>query len=437
MRDIIFVIFFAIILTISIRKPFISIAIWLWSGLFVPVYWLYGFAESIRYNVIFALVGIFVYVTYKNKPKMNADLLFILVILFLFHTTLTTMTSLIDYNASWIAWEFLFKAILLFVFICFTIRKPNHFNLIIWIIALSIGFFSAVEGLKFISSGGGHQIHGPGGNLLADNNHMALAMLMTIPLFIYLLSVTPEKWLKIGLTGLIILSVLAVLGTKSRGGFIGLSIVGGYFWYKSHRKILATLSIIIVVFIASNLLQDSWFNRMETIETAEEDSSFTNRLVSWKIHTLMAMKRPFLGGGFRATQYGNIWRSLASDFDKLSFLSTPAPGPKAWAAHSIYFQVLGDHGFFGLALYLLIICLAFLKLSSIEKYFRGSWQAKLSKMIKVSLMAYCVAGAAVSMAYFELFYVLLGLIFCLSAIKQEAMLQNEKAQFTHRRQSIA
>ncbi len=187
MRDLVFVIFFAIILVIAIRKPFISVSIWLWSGLFVPVYWLYGFAESIRYNMIFATTGIIVYLLYKDKPKMNVDFLFIFVILFLLHTTLTSATALIGHNIAWIAWDNLFKAILLFVFICLTIRKPNHFNLIIWIIALSIGFFSSVEGLKFISSGGGHQIHGPSGHLLADNNHMALAMLMTIQLYIYLL----------------------------------------------------------------------------------------------------------------------------------------------------------------------------------------------------------------------------------------------------------
>ncbi len=436
MRDIVFVIFFAIILVISVRKPFIAIAIWLWSGLFVPIYWLYGFAESIRYNMVFAASGIIAYLVYQNKPKMSVDSLFILVMLFLLHTTITTTTSLIDHNISWIAWENLFKAILLFVFICLTIRKPNHFDLMIWIIALSIGFFALVEGLKFVKSFGGHQIHGPGGHILADSNHIALAILMTIPLFIYLISATPDKWLKIGLIGLVVLSVLAVLGTKSRGGFIGLLIVGGYFWYKSNRKVLATFGILIVVLIASNLVTDSWSSRMETIETAEEDSSFTNRIVSWKIHTLMAVERPFLGGGFRAPQYGYIWRDLAQDFDKLSFIPSPPPDDKAWAAHSIYFQVLGDHGFYGLTLYLLIICLSFLKLSSIEKYFRNSWQARLSKMIKISFMAYCVSGAAVSMAYFELFYVLLGLVFCLSALKAEAELEDQKSRLTHVKQSI-
>lgn len=417
MRDIVFIIFFVIILFISFRKPFIAVSIWLWSGLFVPVYWLYGFAEAIRYNVVFAASAMIAYAFFKNKPPLKLDALFYLVLLFFIHTTITTNNTLIFPAVSWIIWENFFKVILLFLFIYLIVRKQNHFSLMIWSIGLSIGFFGLVEGLKFIKSGGFHQIHGPSGHILADNNHMALALLMTIPLLIFLISITPEKWLKIGLIGLVFVCVLAVLGTKSRGGFIGLVLVGGYFWLKTNRKLLATIGFLIVLFVASDLLPDKWFSRMETIKTAESDGSFSNRLVSWKIHTLMALERPILGGGFRAPQYGHIWRSLSYDFDKLSFIPSSQPSDKGWAAHSIYFQVLGDHGFVGLFLYLSIIVLAFLKLSSIEKYFKNEWQSKLARMIKVSLMAYCVSGAAVSMAYFELFYVLIAMIGCLSALK--------------------
>lgn len=423
MRDLVFIVFFVIILFISFRKPFISVSIWLWSGIFVPIYWLFGFAEDIRYNVIFAVSTIVAYMLLKRKPNVDFDFLFIVILLFFIHTTITTSMALIPPEVSWIAWENFFKAILLFIFISLIIRKQNHFEIMIWTIALSIGFFGFVEGLKFIKSGGFHQVHGPGGHILGDNNHMALALLMTIPLLVYLISVTPEKWLKIGLIGLLFICVLAVLGTKSRGGFIGLLLVGGYFWIKTNRKWLAIVGFLTLLFVSIELLPDKWFSRMETIQTAESDGSFANRIVSWKIHTLMAIERPLIGGGFRAPQWGNVWRYLADDFDKLHFIRSNPPGEKAWAAHSIYFQVLGDHGFVGLFLFLLIIILAFLKLSSIEKFFQGSWQATLAKMIKVSLMAFCVAGAAVSMAYFELFYVLLALILCLSALKKESELK--------------
>jgi len=244
---------------------------------------------------------------------------------------------------------------------------------------------------------------------------------MVLPFIAFLISETTEKIIVYGLKFMFVICIIAVLGTYSRGGLIGLLTVLGYFWLKSNSKFGVTIVFIIVCTVAYQYLPERWYNRMDTIETAMEDSSFTTRINSWKIHTLMAMKHPFVGGGFKACQYGYIWRRLADDFDKLNFISTPPPGDKGWAAHSIYFQVLGDHGFAGLFLFLSIIVLSFIKLTSIEKYYWklvgvDDWRYRLSKMIKVSLMAYCVAGAAVSLAYLELYYAILAIVVCLSSI---------------------
>ncbi|MGR5237543.1 putative O-glycosylation ligase, exosortase A system-associated [Vibrio alfacsensis] len=419
MRDLFFITFFLVMLPIALRKPFVSVSIWLWSGLFVPIYWLYGFAESIPYNVIFAAVTVLSYLASRNRPEFKLDSLFLFISLFFLHTTLTTFTTIVNPDITWIAWENFFKVFLLFVFICLIVREKVHFELMIWVLVLSVGFYALVEGLKFVATGGGHNIHGPRGHLMADNNHLALAILMVIPLIAYLICETSDKWLRVGLIGILGICVFAVLGTKSRGGFLGLLVVSAYFWSKSNRKMLSAALITLVCIVAASLVSDRWLSRMDTIKTAKEDSSFMARVVSWKIHTLMAIERPLLGGGFKAPQHGHIWRALALDIDKLDAIPTPPPENKSWAAHSIYFQVLGDHGFVGLFLFLLVICLAFLKLSSIEKYFGQSWQSKLAKMMKVSLVAYCVAGAALSMAYFELFYALLAMIACLFVAKQE------------------
>ena len=417
MRDIFFFGFFIIIFFLSLKKPFVAISLWLWTGIFVPVHWLYGFAETFRYNLIFSALGMWSYFTFYKPKEFKIDSLLFVLIIFFLHTTLTSINTIAFKTVVWISWENFMKITLLMLFITLVFRKKVHFELLIWVMVLSIGFFGFIEGLKFIKSGGVHHINGPEGHILADNNHLALALLMVIPLTCYLIAHTPHKLVKIGLFGLIFVCVLAVLGTQSRGGFLGLLIVGGYFWSKSKRKILMLALFGCFIYIASNVLQDSWFSRMETIETAEEDNSFMNRVVSWKIHTLMAIERPVLGGGFKAAQFGYIWSSLAENYHKLDFIPTPPAGTKAWAAHSNYFQVLGDHGFVGLSLYLLIIVLAFLKLSTIEKYFKGQWQAELAVMIKVSLMAYCASGAAVSMAYFELYYVLLGMIICFTILR--------------------
>ncbi|MDC0609955.1 putative O-glycosylation ligase, exosortase A system-associated [Vibrio sp.] len=422
MREVVFLLAFLVLFVLSFRRPFVAVSLWLWSGLFVPIYWLYGgFASSISYNSLFAFSAMAGYFIYKKKPDFKITALFLVVILLFIHTTITSFTALVYPTVVWMSWENFAKGILLFLFISLIIRKQHHFNLVLWGVVLSIGFIGFVEGLKFIASGGGHHIKGPDGNILSDNNHMAVAMCMTLPFIIYLISETEEKLLKWGLKIMLIICTLAILGTFSRGGLIGLVMILGYFWINSKHKFKALLAAMLIAVIAYNYLPTSWYKRMDTIDTAMEDGSFTTRVNSWKIHTLMALDRPLIGGGFKGPQVSYVWTRLATKIDMFDFIPTPPPGDKGWAAHSIYFEMLGDQGFPGIFFFLSCIFLSFRKLVSIEKYYRklkedDAWQSRLAKMFKVSIVAYCVAGAAVSLAYLEMFYSVLALVVALDLV---------------------
>jgi len=415
MRDIVFLVFSMYLIYLSLKKPYVAISLWLWVGLFVPVYWLYGFAQNISFNSIFAFTALVGYLFQTNKKKFSFNFSFFCVICFWIHTILTSVLTIGVPDLVWHEWIKLTKIVLLTVMIVLCIREKHELELICWVTILSIGFYGSVESLKFILTGGAHKIVGPQGHLLSDNNHFAVALCMLIPLVVFLLQVSRSKWLKISLIGMLCLCTIAVLGTHSRGGFIGLLVVGGYYWFKSNHKFIVTSGILIVVGIAALYLSQDWYNRMNTIESATEDSSFVTRLNSWKVHTLLAMDRPLLGGGFKTGSYGYIWQEKAQDFDKLDFIETPLPSDDAgWAAHSIYFQVLGDHGVLGLIIYLIIMTTCFLKLAWVarETQHLGEehrWRSDLARMLQLSLIAYGTAGAAVSLAYLEFFWALIGI----------------------------
>ncbi|MDG3088278.1 putative O-glycosylation ligase, exosortase A system-associated [Vibrio hannami] len=436
MRDIVFLLAFAALFILAIKRPYISLSLWLWSGLFVPVYWLHGIAQSISYNTVFAACTIIGYLIYRNKSRVPPNALLVLPLLFLAHTTLTSIVTIGIEPYVWLSWENFLKVMLLFLFASLILRQKHQFELFIWVIVLSVGFIGFVEGLKFLASGGGHSIKGPRGHILSDNNHFALALCMTLPLIIYLITVTPKKFLKIGLIGVLILCTLAVLGTHSRGGFIGLAVVGSYFWLKSHKKLLSLLLVVIIGTLAIQFLPESWYERMDSVESVEkvlEDDSFNTRLNAWKIHTLMAIERPLVGGGFGTPQYGYVWRSLAVDIHIFDFIPTPPPSERGWAAHSIYFQVLGDHGFPGLLLFLLILLITFRRLSHIEKYYnerdqKQGWQYTLARMIKVSIFVYCIGGAALSLAYIELLYALVAITYGLYVSIETSQEQETRAR---------
>jgi len=79
------------------------------------------------------------------------------------------------------------------------------------------------------------------------------------------------------------------------------------------------------------------------------------------------------------------------------------------SAHSIYFQVLGQHGFVALGLYLFLMLSTLSKCSKLAKRTAGDpeleWIGNYASAIRISLIGYMVSGAFVSTAYFDLAWV--------------------------------
>ena len=79
------------------------------------------------------------------------------------------------------------------------------------------------------------------------------------------------------------------------------------------------------------------------------------------------------------------------------------------AAHSIYFEVLGDTGVIGLFLFLGMLMAWFVNVRQIKRSTRGHpslvWAYDLASAFERSLIVYGISGAALSAAYFENVYI--------------------------------
>jgi len=78
------------------------------------------------------------------------------------------------------------------------------------------------------------------------------------------------------------------------------------------------------------------------------------------------------------------------------------------APHSIYFQVLGEHGFVGLALFLAFLFFSWRTGSRVLRFCKDKpelkWASDLAAMCQVSLLGYCAGGAFLTLAYADLLY---------------------------------
>ena len=139
---------------------------------------------------------------------------------------------------------------------------------------------------------------------------------------------------------------------------------------------------------------------MSTVQTYEQDKSAMGRINAWTMAFNLAKDRPF-GAGFDSFQ-PYLFKLYAPDPDDVH------------DSHSIYFQMMGHHGFVGLALFLLLGLMTWRTASWIIRHGRRvpehRWAADLAAMVQVSLVGYATAGAFLGVAYFDLYYALITVV---------------------------
>jgi len=427
MRDILLVAFFFMAIYYSFKKPYIGVSAWIWIALTAPTKWAFGFSTSLRMNLTIVLVTFLSYIVAFKDKKFSIGSIGFFVILFLLTCFISTMSQN-TINSEDVTSYYIehVKTALLFIFTVLILRTKHQLTTFIWCIVLSISSYAGMEAVKFIMSGGGHQIVGRAG-IIADRNDLAVAINMCLPLIFFLIYVTDNSLIKKGLWLLAILNIVAVVGTYSRGGFIGLSIIAIAAWLKSDKKIiLAVLAFTCLPFLYSQAPEE-WRERQSTVSTAAtEDGSFIGRLWAWKISTLIALDDPLSGGGYKAVTDPILWRYYAPFTPAFGPIETPQiPDdllPKA--AHNIYFQVLGDHGFVGLSIFLIILLKCFLTNRANQKEAKElnvGWLENLSSTLNVCIIGYGITGMNVSLAYFDLIYAFFGIV-----VVNSIILQNEK-----------
>lgn len=393
MRDIIITLLVIIGWIYTLKRPYIGILVWSWLGYMNPHRLTYGFAYSMPFAYITALVLICSMMFSKETRKFPLNTLTAIWIFFILFMGITSLFAYFPEAAT--AYYLRIIKIQLVIFLGMMLITDMHKMInLIWVIVLSIGYFSIKGGLFTVLTGGSYTVWGPPESFIEDNNHFAIGGLMIIPLMVFLYQNTSKKWLRKALIVSIILSIFTVLGSQSRGALLAIATVGGFYWLKSKDKMISGLFIITISAVLFSFMPESWYKRMDTIQTYDEDASALGRLNAWE-YAFNAANHNFLGMGL------DSWSA------ETFYLYAPNP-VDVHAAHSIYFSVLGDHGWIGLILFILIFFMAWRKLAWIIKQTDNDIESdsksinRLARMLQVSLLAYLSGGAFLSLSYFDL-----------------------------------
>lgn len=426
MRDIAVVLFFLAFAAAALRRPYYGALLWVIFGLMNPHRLTYGFAFSLPFAqmaVIVTVLSMAVHFRDVRRPQ-GVSMAFLLV--FTGWMAITSAMSLVP-EPTWTKYVDVLKVIgMTFVVAALVRTREEIMGLLVAMVA-SMGFFGTKGGLFTIATGGNFRVWGPPSSLVEGNNELAVALIMTIPLMYFLathptlardfypLRRIPDRVLRWGFGLGALLCTASAIGSQSRGALLAIIAMGAMLTWRSKSRFKIASLILAAVVVALPMLPETWWDRMSTIKTYEEDLSALQRINAWETAINIANDR-FTGAGF-TTAHPEV-------FDRYS----PRPGREwIYVAHSIYFQVLGDHGYIGLLLFLGLGLSAYLSAGRTARLAKGhedlAWAVALMNMCKVSLVGFGAGGAFLSLAYWDMPYYVIVLVMATNLLVRQQVNQ--------------
>lgn len=396
LRDFLLFASLAFIVVMTPRRPFIGAIGWVLFGIMNPHRLTWGAAYSFPFSQVIALTTLLGLFLNLKKYKLKGGAAAVVLVIFFCWACVTTVFAF-HFSESV---EYLGRVLkiyaMTFVLLMLTTSRAEVIQLV-GALAISLGFYGAKGGLFVVATGGSYMVNGPPDSMMDGNNSLGVGLVMVIPLMYFLFQQLSNKWLRRTLLASMVLCVISVLGAYSRGAMLAISTMGMLLWIRGKNKLIILLGVIAFAAVAIPAMPSRWVAKMDTLQGYKGDESAMFRLYTWETAYNIGKDRFPLSGGFE-------WqgREISAKYSPLPTL--------VLVPHSIYFQVIGDHGFIGLAIYLVFWICVWRQCGWLRRHGRlkpeRQWAFQLGSMVQVSLAGYAVGGAFLDLAYWDLPYYL-------------------------------
>lgn len=420
MRDIALSAVFAVLLVAAFRYPVMGAYVWAWVSLMNPHKLTYGFAFDWPFAQTTAIVTLAVLVLTRKRQGVPINGVTTVWLALIAWMTLTSFFALAPQADVINRWVFVMKIQLMLLVTIMLVTEAAQIRVLVWVVTLSVAFYGIKGGIWTLLTGGGGRVWGPPGGMLEGNNELAVGLVILMPMLYFMRQTQARAWLRHALLASMVVCTFSTLGTQSRGALLALVSMALFLGLKGKHPVRTTIGIVALVAVAIAFMPETWSSRMETIQTYQMDGSAMSRLWTWNTLWNVAVDRPLVGAGFQADNIAvfNRYAPLHGEFAVFA--------GRVYVAHSIYFQMLGEHGFVGLALFLTLGLLVWRMASRVATQAKdhpehGSWMPMLMRMCQVGLVGYAVGGAFLSLAYLDLpYYTAVFVVLCDNLLRREA-----------------
>jgi putative inorganic carbon (HCO3(-)) transporter len=416
-------------LGLSVYAPFVATLGYVWVDTFQPQLVALIILNAVPVAMIMGIVALGLYLLVDRRSPPPLTLQTVLQATMAIWVTLTLIWAVAP-EAALIKWDWAFKTIAFATFIPFVIRSRVQIEAFAQTYVFSLAANFVPYGAKVLISGGGYgmDLGLQGGNSgLGEGGNLSTSCLMAVPLAIFLAShsqlIPKLKVLPLAYWGIAGLAVVTAIGTYERSALVGLVVLGIYMWVRTKHKfgfgIVLACAACAIIYTSSG----AWNSRVSTIGNYQGDTSAMVRILVWKWTLEFVASHP-LGGGFVAYVVNHVDVPGGGD--------DPGHTEFGRAFHSSYFEVLGEQGYPGIFIFLLLAGSTFFMLHRIAKKARAypelQWVVGLSNALQSGLAVFMTAGAFVGLAFQPMFWYFVSMSICLNAYMWRVLRQDVVAE---------
>jgi probable O-glycosylation ligase (exosortase A-associated) len=423
MHDLALVGYLVALMALGFRRPFIFVLGYVYIDNVAPQRLSYYLLNSVPVSLIFVALAVGAWLLVDDKRDSRFTPRQFLLLMLLIYCGVTTTQADFPLEAAE-KWSWVWKALAFAIFLPLTLRTRLRFESLTLFMVLSAASIIIVGGIKTLASGGG----GYGSlNLMVTNNTglyesstIAMVAIAIIPLILFLRrqgTIFPPDWrVNLFAFALIFACLLIPVGTEARTGLICIAVLGVLALRATKRRMLYLGLIAAVALIAIPLLPSSFTNRMDTIKGYKGDQSASTRIAVWQWTWEYAKEHP-MGGGFDAYRQNELRVELTKTDESGTNQSvdTTIATDKARAYHSSYFEMLGEQGFPGLTLWLLIHVTGLFRMELLYRRYRNreakgeQWISGLAGALQQAHIIYLVGSLFTGSAFQPFAYMLVGI----------------------------
>jgi O-antigen ligase len=243
---------------------------------------------------------------------------------------------------------------------------------------------------------------------------IAIGLIPIILWFTRFGTVFPPDWrVKAFAAGLVFACLLIPIGTEARTGLVCMALLGLLMLRDAKRRLLYIGGAALLGLAAIPFLPTSFTSRMDTIQGFKADESAGTRLAVWAWTWDYVQHHPF-GGGFEAYRQNRIQVQTVNvqTAGETQMVTAQTTADEGRAYHSAYFEMLGEQGFPGLALFLLFHGIGLVRMEIVRRrYLRAegdkAWIAPLATALQQFQLVYLVGALFVGIAFQPFVYLVL------------------------------